>query len=117
MDEGTKNTSFDHISAVTDPHVLTDQTKSISEELETVLTQPITRKGSSSIARQIKEEKASSTIKLEDLAKLVPQILKLTTNSYSPVLKRHHWNFEKNKAELKLLYLKANPPLPSERPQ
>ncbi|GJW42095.1 hypothetical protein Tco_0070894 [Tanacetum coccineum] len=113
MDEGTKNTSFDHISAITDPHVLTDQTKSISEGLKTVLTQPITRKGSNSIARQIKEEKASSTIKLEDLAKLVPQILKLTTNSYSPVLKRHHWNFEKNKAELKLLYLKANPPLPN----
>ncbi|GJV13918.1 hypothetical protein Tco_1359241 [Tanacetum coccineum] len=31
MDEGTKNTSFDHISAGTNPHVLADQTQSASE--------------------------------------------------------------------------------------
>ncbi|GJU01138.1 hypothetical protein Tco_1111476 [Tanacetum coccineum] len=62
-----------------------DQTKSVSEGLETVLTQPITEKGSSSTAiHGDKEEastaihgdkeEASSIIKLEDLAKLVPQI-------------------------------------------
>nr|GEW91974.1 hypothetical protein [Tanacetum cinerariifolium] len=51
-----------------------DQTKSVSEGLETVLTQPITRKGASSIARQVEEEKAFSTIKLEDLAKLVSNV-------------------------------------------
>ncbi|GKF98981.1 hypothetical protein Tco_0297764 [Tanacetum coccineum] len=31
MDERTKNTSYDHIFAGIDPHVLADQTKSISE--------------------------------------------------------------------------------------
>nr|GFC47409.1 hypothetical protein [Tanacetum cinerariifolium] len=69
----------------TDPHVLVDQTKSVSEWLEIVLTQPITKKGASSTAiHSDKEEastvihgnkeKASSTIKLEDLTKLVSQI-------------------------------------------
>nr|GEX51652.1 hypothetical protein [Tanacetum cinerariifolium] len=43
VDEGTKNTLFDHISAGTDPYVLAGQTKSVSEGLETVLTKPITR--------------------------------------------------------------------------
>ncbi|GJZ69639.1 hypothetical protein Tco_0633189 [Tanacetum coccineum] len=57
----------------TDPHVFADQTKSVSEGLETILTQPITGKGASSVASQIKEE-TSSTIKLEDLAKLVSHV-------------------------------------------
>nr|GEZ63514.1 hypothetical protein [Tanacetum cinerariifolium] len=51
-----------------------DQTKSVNEGLETVLTQHVTGKGASSIARQVKEEEASSTIKLEDLAKLVSNV-------------------------------------------
>ncbi|GJX84183.1 hypothetical protein Tco_0334957 [Tanacetum coccineum] len=55
----------------TDPYVLADQTKSVSEGLETVLTQPRTRKGAISIARKIEEEEASNTIKLEYLANLV----------------------------------------------
>ncbi|GJX28444.1 hypothetical protein Tco_0236523, partial [Tanacetum coccineum] len=42
--------------------------------LETVLTQPITGKGASYIARQFEEEEASRTIKLEDLAKLVSHV-------------------------------------------
>ncbi|GJY74988.1 hypothetical protein Tco_0479419 [Tanacetum coccineum] len=70
MNEETKNTSYDHLFVGTNPHVLADQTKSISEELETVLTQPITGKEASSVARKIKEE-TYSTIKLEDLRKLV----------------------------------------------
>ncbi|GKC49940.1 hypothetical protein Tco_1072685 [Tanacetum coccineum] len=85
MDEGTKNTSYDHIFAGTDPHVLADQTKSVSEGLEIVLTQPTTEKGASSTAIHGDKEDASttihgdkeeaySTIKLEDLAKLVSQI-------------------------------------------
>ncbi|GJT76867.1 hypothetical protein Tco_1043592 [Tanacetum coccineum] len=85
MDKGTKNTSFDHIFADTDPHVLADQIKSVSEGLETVLTQPTIEKGASSTAihgdkeeaftaiHDDKEE-ASNTIKLEDLAKLLSQI-------------------------------------------
>nr|GEY90664.1 hypothetical protein [Tanacetum cinerariifolium] len=85
MDEGTKNTSYDHISVGTDPHVLADQTKSVSEGLKTVLTQPITEKEASttaihgdkekaSTANHGDKEEASSTIKLEDLAKLVSKI-------------------------------------------
>ncbi|GKC07222.1 hypothetical protein Tco_0998832 [Tanacetum coccineum] len=74
MNEGIKNTLYDHLFAGTDPHVFADQTKSVSEGLETVLTQPITGKGASSIARQVEEEEASNTIKLEDLAKLVSNV-------------------------------------------
>ncbi|GJS05534.1 hypothetical protein Tco_0322042 [Tanacetum coccineum] len=70
MNEGTKNTSYDHLFAGTDPHVLADKTQSVSEGLEVVLTQPTIGKGVSSIARQIEEDEASRTIKLEDLAKL-----------------------------------------------
>ncbi|GJQ91736.1 hypothetical protein Tco_0002875 [Tanacetum coccineum] len=73
MNEGTKNTSYDHLFADTDPHVLADQTKSVSEGLETVLTQPITGKRVSSVAKQIKEE-TSSIIKLGDVAKLVSHV-------------------------------------------
>ncbi|GKF73620.1 hypothetical protein Tco_0219952, partial [Tanacetum coccineum] len=51
-----------------------DQTKYVSEGLETILTQPIIGKGASSVARQVKEEEASSAIKLEDLAKLVSNV-------------------------------------------
>nr|GEZ64724.1 hypothetical protein [Tanacetum cinerariifolium] len=61
------------LSSGTDPHVLEDQTKYVSEGLETILTQPITGKGASSIARQIKEE-TSNSIKLEDLIKLVSHV-------------------------------------------
>ncbi|GJU42343.1 hypothetical protein Tco_1195300 [Tanacetum coccineum] len=74
INEGTKNTSYDHLFAGTDPHVLADQTKSVSEGLDTVLTQPLTGKGASSIARQVEEEEASNTIKLEDLAKLMSNV-------------------------------------------
>ncbi|GJW57824.1 hypothetical protein Tco_0104555 [Tanacetum coccineum] len=74
INEGTKNTSYDHLFAGTDPHVLADQTKSVSKGLDTILTQPLIGKGASSIAKQVEEEEASSTIKLEDLAKLVSNV-------------------------------------------
>ncbi|GKF11928.1 hypothetical protein Tco_0049854 [Tanacetum coccineum] len=74
INEGTKNTSYDHLFASTDPHVLTYQTKSVSEGLDTVLTQPLTGKGASSIARQVEEEEAYNIIKLEDLAKLISNV-------------------------------------------
>ncbi|GJW44366.1 hypothetical protein Tco_0073165 [Tanacetum coccineum] len=74
MNKGTKITSYDHSFAGTDPHVLADQTKSVSKGLDTVLTQPLTGKGVSLIARQVNEEEASNTIKLEDLAKLVSHV-------------------------------------------
>nr|GEU53280.1 retrovirus-related Pol polyprotein from transposon TNT 1-94 [Tanacetum cinerariifolium] len=106
MDEGTKNTSYNHISAGTDPHVLADQTKSVSEGLETVLTQPTIEKGASftaihgdkeeaSTAIHGDKEDASITIKLEDLAKLS---------------QKHKLELEKNKAEAESALLKAQPP-------
>nr|GEU32859.1 retrovirus-related Pol polyprotein from transposon TNT 1-94 [Tanacetum cinerariifolium] len=58
----------------TDPHVLADQTKSVSEGLETVLTQPTTEKRASFTTIHGDKEEASNTIKLEDLTKLVSQI-------------------------------------------
>ncbi|GKD79617.1 hypothetical protein Tco_1342238 [Tanacetum coccineum] len=58
----------------TDPHVLTDQTKSVSKGLDIVLTQPLTGKKASLIVRQVEEEEASITIKLEDLVKLVSNV-------------------------------------------
>nr|GEW95800.1 retrovirus-related Pol polyprotein from transposon TNT 1-94 [Tanacetum cinerariifolium] len=51
-----------------------DKTQSVSERLETILTQFTTRKRASSIARQVKEDETSRTIKLEDLAKLASSI-------------------------------------------
>nr|GEY44387.1 hypothetical protein [Tanacetum cinerariifolium] len=51
-----------------------EKTKSISEGLETVLTQPITGKGVGSIAKQVEEDEASRTINLKDLAKLVSSV-------------------------------------------
>ncbi|GKF78120.1 hypothetical protein Tco_0230590, partial [Tanacetum coccineum] len=56
INKGTKNTSYDHLSAGTDPHVHVDKTKSVSEGLETVLTEPITGKEASSITRQVEED-------------------------------------------------------------
>ncbi|GJR93294.1 hypothetical protein Tco_0265468 [Tanacetum coccineum] len=58
----------------TDPHVLAKKTQSVSEGLETILTQPTTGKRASSIARQVEEDEASRIIKLEDLAKLVSSV-------------------------------------------
>ncbi|GKA03780.1 hypothetical protein Tco_0676561 [Tanacetum coccineum] len=140
MDEGTKNTSYDHIFAGTDPHVLADQTKSVSKGLETVLTQPITGKGARSIARQVKEEEASGIIKLEDLAKLVLNIEPIFKDLDSPeddhvitvddsdedeedvhttpnVLifqsQMHKLKAEKNKAKAEVALLKAQPFFPN----
>ncbi|GJX39369.1 retrovirus-related pol polyprotein from transposon TNT 1-94 [Tanacetum coccineum] len=74
MNKGTKNTSYDHLFAGTDSHVLANQTQSVSEGLETVLTQSTTDKGDNNIAKQIEEVESSRTIKLEDLAKLVQNV-------------------------------------------
>ncbi|GKC81623.1 hypothetical protein Tco_1137340 [Tanacetum coccineum] len=74
MNEETKNTSYDHLFIGTDPHVLTDQTQSISEGLETALNQSTSDKGASNIVKQIEEVEAASAIKLEDLAKLVQNV-------------------------------------------
>ncbi|GJU99025.1 hypothetical protein Tco_1328296 [Tanacetum coccineum] len=122
MDEGTKNTSYDHIFAGINPHVLADQTKSVSEGLETILTQPTTKKGASSTAiHGDKEEastaiygdkeEASSTINLEDLAKLVSQIHPSFKDLDSP--KDDPLEPEKNKAKAEAALLKAQPSFPN----
>ncbi|GJZ04392.1 hypothetical protein Tco_0537667 [Tanacetum coccineum] len=108
----------DHQATGTNPHVLTKQTKSVSEGLETVLTQPITRKEASSVASQIKEEN-SSTIKLKDLVKLftkskLPCLLKvqeLTNQLLILQSQEYKLKLEKNKAEDALL--KAQPSFPN----
>ncbi|GJT69046.1 hypothetical protein Tco_1028332 [Tanacetum coccineum] len=135
INEGTKTTSYDNLFAVTDPHVLVNQTKSISEGLETVLAQPITGKGASSDASQIVEE-TSSTIKLEDLAKLVsrvqPSFKDLDSPEDDPVIvvndsdededdevhatensQKNKLELEKNKDEAKAALLKAQPSFPN----
>ncbi|GJS10679.1 hypothetical protein Tco_0367475 [Tanacetum coccineum] len=135
MNEGTKNTSYDQLFVGTDPHVLAEQTKSVSEGLDTVLTQPLTGKGASSIARQVEEEEASRTIKLEDLAKLVsnvqPSFKDLDSPEDDPVIivesnaeeddgihatensQKHKLELEINKAEAEAALLKAQPSFPN----
>ncbi|GKF41962.1 hypothetical protein Tco_0125304, partial [Tanacetum coccineum] len=121
MNERIKNTSYDHLFEGTDPHVLADQTKSVSEGLEIVLTQPITGKGTSSIARQVEEEEASSTIKLKDLAKRyesdedkedevhpTPNVETEDTSS-----QKYKLELKKNKVEAKAALLKAQPTFPN----
>nr|GEV68050.1 hypothetical protein [Tanacetum cinerariifolium] len=100
-----------------------DQTKSVSEGLETVLAQPIIEKGASSTTiHGDKEEastvihgdkeKASNTIKLEDLAKLMSQIqpsfkdLDSLEDNHS---QKHKLELEKNKAKAEDALIKAQP--------
>nr|GFA00263.1 hypothetical protein [Tanacetum cinerariifolium] len=143
MNEGTKNTLYDYLFTGTDPHVLADQTKSVSEGLETVIAQPRTGKRASSVARQIKEEEASSTIKLKDLAKLVlnvqPSFKDLDSPEDDPVIvvddsdedeedevhattnvetedtssQKHKLELEKNKVKDEAALLKAQPFFPN----
>ncbi|GJR63562.1 hypothetical protein Tco_1505724, partial [Tanacetum coccineum] len=119
----------------TDPHVLADQTKSISEGLKTILIQTITGKGASSVARQINEE-TSSTIKLEDLAKLVshvqPSFKDLDSPEDDPVIvmddsdededdevyttensQKHKLELKNNKAEAEAYLQKGQPSFPN----
>ncbi|GJV34384.1 hypothetical protein Tco_1394784 [Tanacetum coccineum] len=119
----------------TDPHVLADKTQSVSEGLETVLTQPITRKWASSIARQVKEDEASRTINDEDEEAdkvhattnvetedtSVPksssprssQIQELTNQVHILQSQKHKLELEKNKAEAEVALLKAQPSFPN----
>ncbi|GJV92617.1 hypothetical protein Tco_1540430 [Tanacetum coccineum] len=119
----------------TDPHVLADQTKSVSEGLETVHTQPITGKEASSVASQIEEE-TSSIIKLEDLAKLVSHVKSsfkdLDSPEDDPIIvvndsdededdevhatensQKYKLELEKNKVEAEAALLKAQPSFPN----
>nr|GEX14916.1 retrovirus-related Pol polyprotein from transposon 17.6 [Tanacetum cinerariifolium] len=118
MNEGTKNTLYDHLFAGTDPHVLADQSKSVSKGLETILTQPIIGKGASSVASQIEKE-TSSIIKLEDLAKLMSHVQPSFKDLNSPeddpfiVSQKYKLELEKNKAKAKAAIFKAQPSFPN----
>ncbi|GJV45805.1 hypothetical protein Tco_1430341, partial [Tanacetum coccineum] len=84
----TKKCSFDHIIAGTNPHVLIDKSKSVSEGLETVHTKEGTGKGASYVEKEItfaedefntspdlsSSDDAKKKIKLEDLSKLIPNV-------------------------------------------
>ncbi|GKC22100.1 hypothetical protein Tco_1024250 [Tanacetum coccineum] len=135
MNEGTKITSYGHLFAGTDPHVLAEQTKSVNEGLETVLIQTIIGKGADSVSRQIDEE-TSSTIKLEDLAKLVSHVQPSFKDLDSPEddhvivmddsdededdevyttenSQKHKLELKKNKAEAEASLLKGKPSFPN----
>nr|GEV84442.1 putative reverse transcriptase domain-containing protein [Tanacetum cinerariifolium] len=142
MNERTKNTSYDHLFVGADPHVLVDQTKYVSERLETVLIQPIIGKGANSVASQIVEE-TSSTIKLEDLIKLASHVQPSFKDLDSPEddhvivvndsdedgddevhaienvktkdtsSQKYKLELEKNKAEAEAALLKAQPSFPN----
>ncbi|GKC47627.1 hypothetical protein Tco_1065349 [Tanacetum coccineum] len=120
-----------------------DQTQSVSEELETIFTQPTIGKGASYNSRQVEKEESSRTIKLEDLAKLVPNVqtsfkdldspeddpvivaddsdedkedeVHTTTNAKTEDTSspNHKLELEKNKAEAKAALLKAQPSFPN----
>ncbi|GKC03147.1 hypothetical protein Tco_0994757 [Tanacetum coccineum] len=64
MDEGTKNYSFDHIFAGTNPSVLVDKTKSVGDGLKTAHTDL----GANEESRA---DEISKKIKLEDLSNLL----------------------------------------------
>ncbi|GJW57820.1 hypothetical protein Tco_0104551 [Tanacetum coccineum] len=87
--------------------------------LETVLTQPTTGKGASSIARQVEEDEPSRTIKLEDLAKLVSSVQPSFKDLDSPeddpslLLMTHKLELEKNKAKAEATLLKAQTSFPN----
>ncbi|GJX05616.1 hypothetical protein Tco_0191532 [Tanacetum coccineum] len=108
-----------------------DQTKSVSEGLETVLTQPTIEKGASSTTIHGDKEEASNTIKLEDLAKLVSQIQPSFKDLDSPEddhviivdesdedepndeTEDTSLELEKNKAEAEAALLKGQPSFPN----
>ncbi|GKD57709.1 hypothetical protein Tco_1291096 [Tanacetum coccineum] len=93
MNKGTKNTSYDHLFAGTDPHILADETKSISEGLEL-----------SSL--NLKQEKVPALflVNNEDEEDEVHTTTEDTT---------HKLKLKKNKAEAEIALLKAQPSFPN----
>ncbi|GKD13357.1 hypothetical protein Tco_1197764 [Tanacetum coccineum] len=120
MNEGTKNTLYDHLSAGTDPYVLVDKTKSISEGLEIVLTQPIIEQGASSIARQPSFKDLDSpeddlVIVVDDTDEDEEDEVHATISSETEDTssQKHKLERKKNKAEAEAALLKAQPSFPS----
>ncbi|GKD27664.1 hypothetical protein Tco_1233878, partial [Tanacetum coccineum] len=67
----SKEGAHPQLNSGTDPNVLADKTKSVSDGLETVLTTPETR---TSTFTKSSEEICFGEIKLEDLSKLAPNV-------------------------------------------
>ncbi|GJX93530.1 hypothetical protein Tco_0348116 [Tanacetum coccineum] len=89
----------------TDPLVLTDQTKYVSEGLETILTQPITGKGASSVAN-LDSPEDDHVIVVNDSDEDEDDEVHATKNS-----QKYKLELEKNKAEAKVALFKAQPSL------
>nr|GEW29875.1 retrovirus-related Pol polyprotein from transposon TNT 1-94 [Tanacetum cinerariifolium] len=64
MDEGTKNTLYDHIFVGSNPNVLVDKSKSARDGLKIVHTE-------SDVSKQLGADEISKKIKLDDLADLL----------------------------------------------
>ncbi|GKA89853.1 hypothetical protein Tco_0811665 [Tanacetum coccineum] len=113
INEGTKNTSYDHLFVGTDPHVLAYQTKFFSEGLDIVLTQPLTGKGASSIARHpnfkdLDSPEDDPVIIIEESDEEENDEIHATKNS-----QKHKLELEKNKAEAEAALLKSQPSFPN----
>ncbi|GJU92223.1 hypothetical protein Tco_1304646 [Tanacetum coccineum] len=106
MNEGTKNTSYDHLFAGTDLHVLTDQTKSVNEGLETVLTQPVTGKRGQLGCdfNDLDSPEDDPVIIVNDSDEDEDDEVHATKNS-----QKYKLELEKNKAEAKAALFKAQP--------
>ncbi|GJY38567.1 hypothetical protein Tco_0424931 [Tanacetum coccineum] len=92
----------------TDPHVLADQTKYVSDRLDTILTQPLTRKRASSIARQPSFKDLDSP---EDDPVIIIEESDKEENDEIHAPKNHNLELKKNKAEAALL--KTQPSFPN----
>ncbi|GJT88922.1 hypothetical protein Tco_1070639 [Tanacetum coccineum] len=87
----------------TDSHVLVDQTKSVSEGLETVLTQPIIEKGASSVAN-LNSPEDDHVIVVNDSDEDKDDEVHATKNS-----QKYKLELEKNNVEAEAALLKAQP--------
>nr|GEU60984.1 hypothetical protein [Tanacetum cinerariifolium] len=108
-DEGTKNYSLDHLFAGTNPNVLANKTKSVSDGLEIVLTTPET--GTSNATKPKDDPIIVVDDTKEDEEEDKNEEIHSTTNDETS--QKHILETEKIKAEAKIARLKAQPPSPN----
>ncbi|GKA98163.1 hypothetical protein Tco_0826057 [Tanacetum coccineum] len=131
MDEGTKNTSFDHISAGTDPRALADQTKYLEDLAKLVSNVQPSFKYLDSLeddpvivvddSNEYKDDGVDTTTnaKMEDtsvsksLSPMSSQIQELTIQVLILQSQKYKLELEKNKAEAEAALLKAQPSFPN----
>nr|GEZ93277.1 hypothetical protein [Tanacetum cinerariifolium] len=109
-DKGTKNYSLDHLFAGTNPNVLANKTKSISDGLEIVLTTPET--GTSNAAKPKDDPIILVDDTKEDEEEDKNEEIHSTTNDETS--QKHIQETKKIKAEAKIARLKAQPPSPND---